>query len=53
VLLSRDILVDYAPISNQGGGSSCSAVQGERVPAAWALMFGVLGVMGLALRRRV
>ncbi|MCO4770981.1 MAG: putative metal-binding motif-containing protein [Deltaproteobacteria bacterium] len=52
VLLSRDILVDYAPVVTQpGGGANCSALPTKSSPSAWALLLGVLGLA--AIRRRL
>ena len=50
VLLSRDILVDYAPVVVQGTNSGCSTVASGQAPAAWALLLGLFGFIGV--RRR-
>jgi len=51
VLLSRDILVDYAPVTTQpGSGSGCNAAPARTTPTALVLLMGLLGMA--AIRRR-
>lgn len=51
VLLSRDVLVDYAPVTQGGTGTSgCSALPSRSTPSVLALLVGLLGLA--AVRRR-
>jgi len=51
VLLSRDVLVDYAPVTTQpGGGANCSVVRAGSAPSALAILLGLLGFA--VVRRR-